>query len=108
MASLLAATLFKRSFRSVSTAGRISCTAEIRSYHGPHTAPLGSQISQKRSLSAAEAPQGRQFGLRLPTDPDAMAGVFGEVLAVKCAQKIAQAGKAHDELVPQIRLQEVA
>jgi hypothetical protein len=46
--------------------------------------------------------------LRAPADPDTVAGVFGEVLAVQGAQQIAEAREADDELVPKIRLAEFA
>lgn len=50
----------------------------------------------------------RQSALKAPAHPDPMTSVFGEVLAVEGAKKIAQAREAHDELVAKVRLQEVA
>lgn len=46
--------------------------------------------------------------LRTPPDPDAVASVFGKVLAVQGAQQIAEPCEADDELVPEIRLPKVA
>lgn len=46
--------------------------------------------------------------LRTPSDPDAVTGMFGKVLSVQGAEKVAEAREADDELVPEIRLAEFA